>query len=63
MSCLAGPILILAAALHAPPDLRIVEPPRIEGLRAIQAEYGTAGGLVYVEWTVADGDFEFFAFS
>src|SRR6185503_14106594 len=60
MSCVAGPILILAAALHSPPDLRIVGQPRIQGLRAIQAEYGAAGGLVYVEWTVADGEFEFF---
>src|SRR5262245_59605900 len=60
MSSLAGQILILAAALDAPPDLRIVGSPRIEDLRAIQGEYGVGGGRVYLEWTVADGEFEFF---
>jgi hypothetical protein len=60
MPSLAGPIFFFAAAIGAVPDLRIVGQPRIEGLRAIQAEYGAAGGLLFVEWIVVDGEFKSF---
>ncbi len=60
MPFLAGPLFLFAVALGGVPDLRIVGQPRIEGLRAIQAEYGVDGGLVFVEWTVEDGEFKSF---